>query len=56
MNKEDVVPVYCEILLTKRNEMESFVMMWIDPKSVLWSKVSQKEKNYHHILMHICGI
>ena len=40
----------------KRNEIGSFLEMWMDPESVIQSEVSQKEKNKYHILMHICGI
>ena len=40
----------------KRNEIGSFVEMWMDLESVIQSEVSQKEKNRHCILMHICGI
>ena len=28
----------------KRNEIGSFTEMWIDPETVIWSEVSQKEK------------
>ena len=38
----------------KRNEIESFVEMWMDLETVIQSEVSQKEKNKYHILMHIC--
>ena len=41
----------------KRNKIGSFVEMWMDLESVIQSvKLSQKEKNKYHILMHICGI
>ena len=40
----------------KRNEIGSFVEMWMDLETVIQSEVSQKEKNKYHILMHICGI
>ena len=39
----------------KRNEIESFVEMWMDLESVIQSEVSQKEKTKYRILMHICG-
>ena len=39
----------------KRNEIGSFVEMWMDLETVIQSEVSQKEKNKYHILMHICG-
>ena len=40
----------------KRNEIGSFVETWMDLEMVIQSEVSQKEKNKHHILTHICGI
>ena len=40
----------------ERNEIESFVEMWMDLESVIQSEVSQKEQNKYRILMHICGM
>ena len=40
----------------KRNEIGSFVDMWMDLETVIQSEVSQKEKNKYCILTHICGI
>ena len=40
----------------KRNEIGSFVEMWMDLESVIQSEVSQKEKNKYHMLTHIYGI
>ena len=40
----------------KRNEIGSFVEVWMDLESVIQSEVSQKEKNKYCVLMHICGI
>ena len=37
----------------KRNEIELFVVRWMDLGSVIQSKVSQKEKNKYHMLTHI---
>ena len=34
----------------KRNEIGSFVKLWIDLESVIQSEVSQREKNKYHIL------
>ena len=42
--------------IIKRNEIELFVMKWLDLESVIQSDVSQKEKNKHHMLTHIYGI
>ena len=39
----------------KRNEIGSFVEMWMDLDSVIQNEVSQKEKNKYCILTHICG-
>ena len=57
MHKEDVVHIYNGILLShKRNEIGTFVEMWMDLETVIQSEVSHKEKNKYRILMHICGI
>ena len=40
----------------KRNEIELFVMRWMDLESVTQSEVSQQEKNKYHMLTHIYGI
>ena len=39
----------------KRNEIGSFVEMWMDLGTVIQSEVSQKEKNKYRILTHIYG-
>ena len=33
----------------KKNEIRSFVVMWMNPESVIQSEVSQKEKNKYGI-------
>ena len=43
-------------LAVKRNEIELFVMRWLDLESVIQSEVSQKEKNKYRMLTHIYGI
>ena len=40
----------------KRNEIGSFVEMWMDLESVIQSEVSQEEKNKYRILTYICGV
>ena len=40
----------------KRNEIGSFVDMWMDLETVIQSEVSQKEKNKYRISTHIGGI
>ena len=44
MDKEDVAHIYNGILVIKRNEIELFVVRWMDLETVIQSKVSQKEK------------
>ena len=34
----------------KRNEIELFVVRWMDLKTVIQSEVSQEEKNKYHML------
>ena len=43
-------------LSIKRNEIGSFVDMWMDIESVIQSEVSQKEKNKYRLLAQIYGI
>ena len=40
----------------KRNEIELFVVRWMDLETVIQSEVSQKEKNKHSMLTHTYGI
>ena len=40
----------------KRNEIELFVVRWMDRESVIQSEVSQKEKDKYHMLTYIYGI
>ena len=40
----------------KRNEIELFVVRWMDLQTVIQSEVSQKEKNKYHTLTCIYGI
>ena len=57
MDKEDVAHIYNGILLNhKINEIELFVVRWVDLESVIQSEVSQKEKNKYCMLTHIYGI
>ena len=43
-------------LAIKSNEIELFVVRWMDLESVIQSEVSQKEKKKHHMLTHIYEI
>ena len=40
----------------KRNEIGSFVEIWMDLESVIQSEASQKGKNKYRILTHVCGL
>ena len=40
----------------KGNEIELFVVRWMDLESVIQSEVSQKKKNKYRMLTHIYGI
>ena len=40
-------------LATKRNAFESVLMRRMNLEPIIQSEVSYKEKNKHHILMHI---
>ena len=46
---------YNGILAIKGNEIELFVVRWMDLEFVIQSEVSQKEKNKYRILTHVCG-
>ena len=46
--------IYNGILLShKVNEIELFLVRWIDLECVIQSEVSQKEKNKYRMLTHI---
>ena len=40
----------------KRNEIESFVVRWMDLDTAIKSEVIQKEKNKYRMLTHLYGI
>ena len=48
--------IYNGILAIKMNEIELFVVRWIDLGSVIQSEISQKEKSKYYILTHIYRI
>ena len=49
--------IYNGILLShRRNEIELFIVQWMDLESVIQSEVSQKEKNKYHMLTYIHGL
>ena len=40
----------------KKNEIGSFLMMWMSLESVIQSEVNKKEKNKYPNLTHVSGI
>ena len=40
----------------RRNEIELYIVRWMDLETVIQSEVSQKEKNKYRMLTHIYGI
>ena len=57
MDKEDVAHNTMEYYSAiKRDEIELFVVRWMDLESIIQSVVSQKEKNKYCMLTHIYGI
>ena len=54
MNKEDVVYVYNELLLShKKNEIMPFAASWMDLDIIRLSEVSQKEKDKYHMIPQV---
>ena len=43
-------------LAKKRNDIELFVVRWMDLETIIQSEVSQKEKNKYRMLTHTYGI
>ena len=40
----------------ERNEIELFIVRWVDLETVIQSEVIQKEKTKYHMLTHIYGV
>ena len=51
MDKEDVVHTYNGTLVIKRNEIGSFVEMWMNLESVIQSEIRKKKILYINIHM-----
>ena len=43
------------VLSQKRNAFVSVLMRWMNLEPIIYSEVSQKEKNIYHTLMHVHG-
>ena len=53
---KDVVHVYNEILVKKRNEIMSLAATWVDLEIIKLSQFSQTVKDKYHLVSLICGI
>ena len=56
MNKEDVVHIYNEILLSHKKEIMTFAATWMDLEIIMVSEVSKTEKNKYCMISLVCGI
>ena len=57
MDKEDFIHIYNGILLShKKNKFLPFATIWIDLEGIIFSEVSQREKDKYCILSVICEI
>ena len=57
MDKEVVVHIHNGILLSyKRSTFESVLVRWMNLEPIIWSEVSQKEKDKYCILTHVYAI
>ena len=56
LKEKIVVHIYNRLLNYKKNAFESALMSWMNLEPIIRSKVSQKEKNKYHVLMHIYEI
>ena len=57
MVKDNMIHIYNGILFShKRDEIGSFVEMWMDLETVIQSEVNQKEKKSESKLSVVCGI
>ena len=57
MDKAVVEYVYNGILLShKKDKIIPFATTWMDLEGIMLSKISQTEKDKHHMISLICGI
>ena len=54
MDNEDMVHIYSEILVShKKNEILSFVAIWMDQEIIVLKELNQTENDKYHIITHI---
>ena len=60
MDKEDVVCIYIYTMeyfsVIQMNEITLFVTMWMDLESIMFSEISQTQKDKHCMISLTCGI
>ena len=49
MDKENVVHIYNEILVIKKNELMALAATWIDLEMIILSEVRQRQISYDHL-------
>ena len=45
-----------QYLAIKKNEILPFAITWMEPENTMLSRISQSEKDEHHMISLICGI
>ena len=58
MDKEDVVYIHTMeyFSVIQMNEIMLFVTMWMDLESIMFSEISQTQKDKHCMISLTCGI
>ena len=54
MTKEELVHMYNEILVIKKNEVMTFQGTWMDLEILVLNEVSQKEKDKYPVMSLTC--
>ena len=57
MDREDVAHIYNGILLShKKNKVLPFAVTWLNLGNIIFSEVSQTEKDKYCMISFVCGI